>query len=225
MNKSFTLVLAALAFLNSSVKADFVDSVMNFTLKFHFNETGWLEKGNYDIKNITKSSLKTADFIAAYGTATDQTFSKKAQLIWRDEYDFEGYQEGYKIYIRDPGKPDVDVSTAFNEDTSDSPSVSKGKYHYDLGTGTFFQIYTSVLTFRAQAGSPGTPTLDVTGLNNFNIKTVIVRDTENLVDLGTVNGKITGKAYFLDAKRQKKFTGVVDGTFKLSGPKVVKVPN
>lgn len=223
MKKSLALIAAALAFISPAAKADYVDSVMTFTLKFHFNEKEWETKGAFSVLNMTTSSLKTADFIAAYAAANGQQFSKKAQIIWRDEYESDATHIGYKIYIRDPGKSDVDVSALFDENTDEGGFASKGKYNDELGTGTFSQIYTSVLTFRAHETTPDASSVEATGINNFNLKTVKVKETGSFVDLGTVSGKIFGKAYFMDAKRQRRFEGVVDGTFKLSGPKVVKI--
>lgn len=221
MKKTLAL-MAALAALTSSVKAELVESYITIALKFYVNTTDEVvEKGDSVSINYSTFSLKNFDLIDAYGEVNNIGFDKSAKLIRQDEFNEEGNLIDSKILIRDKTQEgDVDITDSFS--FSFLIEAQKFKYSKSKGTGTYSVIYSTNVNFLAEPENEDeSEEFDLYNIERFSGKTILFNGS--LVDLENSSSKAQGYAYFYVSKLEDYFEGVVEGTIKISGAKAIKV--
>lgn len=220
MKTKLALFFAVLAAYAAPVQADFTESNISITLKFYFNAEEETVKGDKESLNYTTATLKNADIIAAYNEAYEDTLALNSRIIRRDEFDAEGEFLDFQILIRDKTQGDIDITDLVDFSSSETDAV-KYSYSASKGTGTYSAIYERSIEILVDPEDEESQEIDAAGLERLNIKTVIVKSTQNFVDLAAVNTSLNGYAYFYNEKADGVFNGIVEGSYKETGAKVV----
>lgn len=227
MKKLLTLLAAITAF-TSTLKAipppaSFVETNLTFALKMYINNEDEDFGDKFIVQNYATVSIKNADIIRAYGDVFGFDFDKSARLIKRDGFTEEGNLVQTRIIIRDKVEGDIDVTNTFSFFSLHDP-IDKYKYSRSTKTGSKSTIERKGITFLADDEDPDTTNeeMNLSGIDRVTYKRILINKLL-LADLETRSGKVTGDAvfYVIIKSVDGYLEGVVEGTYKVSGAKVV----
>ncbi|MEN3942915.1 hypothetical protein WJU23_16570 [Prosthecobacter sp. SYSU 5D2] len=228
MKTKIAFIAASLAVLASPLRADIVEANVTIALKFYANTTDSVEKGNSEILNYQTGTIKNSDIIEAVNFALFEDeaddYSPKSKIIRQDEFNDNGSLLATRYLIRDKAKEaDLDVTNLIDIDSLEE--VVKYKFSTVTGAGTVNLISNSRYQFLFDPESPETSEeLDLFGIDRSTIKVVMVKSTENFVDLLSFSSKVSGYGYFFPLKFDDFYEGIAEGTIKVSGAKVFPTP-
>lgn len=216
-------LLSALALTAQPALANhFVESNLAFSFKFFANNSK-VETDTTESRTYSTFTLKNFDLIDAYNAVktTEGKFTSKARIIKQDLFDENGVLLSTRIFFRE-GTAEEDVTAYFTFDTFDR-TVSKFKYKLVEGTGTENAIVTTIFHYVATDPDSSSPeTITARGMDKISRKAV-EKDGE-LMDLDTISSSLTGEASFYIIKKKERFSGLVQGTYKASGAKIMPIP-
>lgn len=217
-------LLSALALMAQPVLADhYVESNLAFSFKFFANNSK-VETETTESRTYSTFTLKNFDLIDAYNAVktTEGKFTSKARIIKQDLFNEDGVLLSKRILFRE-GTTEEDVTAYFTFETYDR-TVSKFKYKSVEGTGTENAIVTTSFNYVATDPESSSPeAITARGMDKISRKTV-EKDGE-LMDLDTISSSLTGEASFYVLKKKERFSGLVQGTYKASGAKILPAPS
>lgn len=219
MNIKHVLFAAALTILTPVLKADFVETNLTVTLKFYFNQTEATTKGDVNSRAYTTATLKNKDIIDSVAYVYDYNFTTTARLMRRDEFDAEGNFVSHVTFIRDKNEGDIDITSLVPIEEYDG--VNKFRYSVSKGTGLYNSIYNGRIRYIATPANENSEEIDVMSLNKGAFTFTLVRSTSHFVSLANITSTVHGYAYMFYPKSGEYYNGVVEGTIKTSGAKVV----
>lgn len=214
------LLLAAAPALQAQIQT--VESNVTLSFKIYDESDGPdTVSGAFSLRQYQTFSLKNADFISNLGSLLDKGFSPKARIIRRITFS-EGTQTGpVKYFIRDPEiTPDTDISAYWVTNRPGDNEAEKRRLKADVLTGTrnVTETYEVDLTM-------GENYMEIEGLKKSAFRYIL--SDESLVELETSTLKASGEAALVKAIKdtQMDLAGVLVGSMKISGSKVVPTPD
>lgn len=220
MKTKIAFIAAALAVLASPLRADVVETNLTIALKFYANTTDAVPKGNFVSLNYRTGTIKNADIIDAINYALDEEYSLKSKIIRRDEFDDQGnlIEENTAYLIRDKDLGDLDITDIISY--VPLAQVAKFKYSTVNGTGTFDLITTSYFDIVFDR-SDEFEEMQLFGIDRQKIKYVTVKQTGNLAGLLSFSSKVHGDGFLWFNQTDDFWDGILEGTIKVSGAKVI----
>jgi hypothetical protein len=213
-----TKVVTALLslFLSPAFCAELVETNITLSFKLHVQQDP-VSKSGSTTKKYTLVTLKNADIIRMIGVKQAKTFTKSARLLVQTRYDSLGY-DGYDYIIRDAGV-DTIVTSYFQINNESDFQAEKSKFSDSTGLGSRTYLALGYLNVPlAGTFQNVTEGLDLTGpmkITTKRVKSIQFPGKSVNFDAGTLT--LTGLGKLLDGK-----SGLISGTFKTSGAKILK---
>lgn len=219
---SSILPLALLVSSAVSLKANDVESTVTFALKFYYNPTN-TPVVTPTTRSVTSKTVavKNADLIAAFNDKFKGTepfpFATNAKIVRVQTYSAQGELSRTKYYLREKGK-EADITASFNWETTDLAYTVKYVIKTNLGVAKDVRLD----DFSLSIGT-GESAYFIEGQNLgiYTFNDIFMKKTEQRATLSTISQKIAGvsRLPFSDSK-----VGIVEGTIKVSGPKLIPAP-
>jgi hypothetical protein len=172
MNRTMQLaaLAAALSLAPLTLKADQTNLVQNLNISLTaYQQGGSVTKGKVTTTSLTKTTVATADVIAALGAATGNSFSSQAQLVFITTLPY-----GTTGIAVEDGTNSVDMSLFFVCNTlSDTVGRSTINVKNGKDTGSTYSISQFILQ-----DSPFYPPLTL----HYNLTGLTTQDYSNLAD-------------------------------------------
>lgn len=220
MKTPFLSLAAALLGLSLTAQANTVETNVSITLKFYFNPT--LQpaiKGKSAVIAYKTAAVRNADFIASLNAANAGEpgfpFPKNARLIRQDVFTTSPTDPDTRYLLRDQNGNEADVTANF--DVTRLTEVVKSKINTETSTGTISLVTTDSFEYIADPSTGETDQALGAGISRYNIKSVLIKDTGDLVSmLASYRSRLGGNASFV----QEDVAGIVEGGIRLSGAKL-----
>lgn len=237
--KPFTLIVCLFAQAVASaaqLQAEIVESNVSISLKFHYNPVGSVPGAKFVTLTPKTYLLKNADFIRALNLSNASNlafpFDLKSRVIRRDTFDNAGVKTSTQYFLRDKQGKQVEITAAIDVDIIDQ--VTKYKLSLANQTGSINLIATDTFLFiDGPTEQDSFCSANGAGISRYKLKRVRTKVTNRLVDLLSYSSKVAGRATFTIPVRRPAvgqptvtgpFTGIVEGSVKLSGAKILPPP-
>lgn len=213
-----TKIAAALLslFLTPAFSLELVEANVALAFQLHVQQPPVTKSGS-TTRSYTVVTLKNADFIRMIGAKEAKTFTKSARLLIQTQYDNDGY-DGYDYIIRDAGV-DTIVTDYLEINNESAFQVTKGKTADATGLGSVTFMALAYLDLPlAGTFQNVTEGLDLTGplkVTSKAVKSLQFPGKKVNLDAGTLT--LTGLGKLLNGQ-----SGLISGTYKTSGAKIVK---
>lgn len=237
--KPFLLIVCVLAHAVASgaqLQAEIVETNVSISLKFHHNPSAFIPGTKFITLTPKTYLLKNADFIRALNLANASNltfpFDLKSRIIRRDTFDNAGDRISTQYFLRDKQGKQAEITSSIDVDIIDQ--VTKYKLSLANQTGSINLIATDTFLFiDGPTEQDSFCSANGAGISRYNFRRVRTRITNRLVDLLSYSSRVAGRATFIiPVKRPAAgqptftgpFTGIVEGSVKLSGAKILPPP-
>ena len=237
--KLFLLVVCLLANAVASaaqLQAEIVETNVSISLKFHYNPSASIPGTKFITLTPKTYLLKNADFIRALNlsNASNLTFpfDLRSRIIRRDSFDNTGGLISTQYFLRDKEGKQAEITNALDLETLNR--VDKYKLSIATQTGSINLIATDTFLFiDGPTEQDSFCSANGAGISRYNVKRVRTRATNRLVDLLSYSSRVAGRATFVIPVTRPTvgqptftgpFTGIVEGSVKLSGAKILPPP-
>jgi hypothetical protein len=226
-------LLAQALVTSETLRADMVESNVSIALKFHYNPAGSVPGPKFLTLTPKTAMLRNADFIRALNQANGSNlgfpFDLKSRIIRRDTFDNAGNRTSTRYFLRDKQGKQAEITTTISVDIIDQ--VTRFKLSLANQTGTINLIATDTFLFiDGPTEQDSECSANGAGISRYNFRRVRAKLTDRLVDLLAYSARVAGRSSFtLPVKRPAEgqptftgpFTGIVEGSVKLTGAKIL----
>jgi hypothetical protein len=218
---SSILPLALLVSSAVSLKASDVESTVTFALKYYYNPSDVIVE-TPTTRSITSKTVavKNADIIASFNDKFKDTapfpFATNAKIVRVESFSADGENSTVRYYLREKDKQ-ADITSSFDWETTDYAYTVKYVKKTNLGVAKDVRLDDFSLTI-----GTGQSAYFIRGKNLgiYTFNDIFVKKTEQRATLSTISQKIAGVSGLPFSNWN---IGVVDGTIKVSGPKLIQV--
>lgn len=227
MKIKLALLAAAVTAFTSPLQADLVETNVSIAFKFYANALDEVEKPTSITLNYATASIKNADIIESINVvlfanpADDYPLNSK--IIRRDYFDANGELDSTQYVIRAKDREDLNITEMITVTLFET--IEKYKISTN-GTVTLNPITASRYEILFDPDNEEeSEEFDLRGIDRVSIKLVEVKSTENFVQLLSFNSQVSGYGYYYPSHKDFDgfYTGIVEGTLKVSGAKVVPI--
>lgn len=198
-----------------------VESNVSITLKFHYNEVMATAVRSVSYKTV---AIRNANIIASLNAANvgeeNYPFPSNARIIRKDVFDSDGDLLKTFYLLRKKTGEEADITAHISVELDDF--VYKAKFFPNKNTSSYSFLATDIFNYAAEAGeSEDEEWMVGAGLSRYNFKRIVVKGTEDFVDmLVSYNSRVGGSASLDVPVRQE---GIVEGFIRVTGPKIVPI--
>lgn len=224
MMKKLAILIAPLVLgvCAASAQVNTVEHNVSLAFKFTYNATEFLQReGSFLVMANKSVTLKNADFIKLYNDEnTGDDFPLNSKIIRQNFFNTNGSSAGpAKFVIRDKAGNEADITSTIG--VTMNGATAKVKYVEATKVGSHSYLLSENFEYNSKPGAPSLGAIEAYSLTANNFKSVYVKKTTEVVETSNISMKMTGAARFTAAS---PLVGVIQGTLKISGPKIIPAP-